>query len=134
MHGQAEMKICWWRQDTTVMKIFVNPKIIHFLWKEITNEVGSVTALQAMHKYNNVKKRWKEVLDSGTGTEAKYLRHREAFDQQYGTRSSTKPAFTIDSACADDEEKEAFVKGSDIAAMPKKRSEIEETARGKEAV
>lgn len=79
------------------------------LWKEIANEVGSVTAIQAMHKYNNLKKRWKEVIDSGTGTEAKYFRHRESFDQQYGTRSSTKPSFIIDSTEIDKQESEANV-------------------------
>lgn len=66
-------------------------------WKEIADEIGTVTPLQAMHKYNNLKKLWKEVIDSRTGTEAKYFRHREAFDLQYGTRSSNKLSFIIDS-------------------------------------
>lgn len=89
------------------------------LWKEVAKEVGTVTATQAMHKYNNLKKRWKEVIDSGTGTEAKYFRHREAFDQQYGTRSSTKPAFILDSASVNNEEN--VVKGNEIAKKPKEQ-------------
>ncbi|KAK3084571.1 hypothetical protein FSP39_015637 [Pinctada imbricata] len=72
------------------------------LWKEISCDLlqklkCNVTPLQANNKYNNLKKRWKEVIDAGTGTEAKYFRQRDAFDEMYGTKASSKPAFTLDS-------------------------------------
>ena len=50
-----------------------------------------------MNKYFSLKKRWKEVVDAGTGTEAKFFRQRELFDQQYGTKASTKPQVLLDS-------------------------------------
>lgn len=42
-------------------------------------------------------KRWKEVIDSPSGSETKHFSHKEEFDQFYGTKASTKPKHTIDS-------------------------------------
>lgn len=56
-----------------------------------------ITPTQALNKYNNLKKRWKEIIDSGTGTERKYFRLKEEFDLMYGTKQSSKPSFIMDS-------------------------------------
>ncbi|XP_062577538.1 spore germination protein 270-11-like [Saccostrea cucullata] len=76
------------------------------LWTQISRDLSNafkvkITPTQAINKYNNLKKRWKEIIDSGTGTERKYFRLKEDFDLMYGTRQSTKPAFTIDSSSSD---------------------------------
>ena len=72
------------------------------IWKEITTHINTelgcnITSLQATNKYSNLKRRWKEIVDSKSGSQTKYFRHRDAFDEAYGTRASTKPSFLIDS-------------------------------------
>ena len=60
-------------------------------------EVGcEVTQFQANNKYNALKKKWKEIIDAPSGTEAKYFRHKVAFDNVYGHKASTKPMFALD--------------------------------------
>lgn len=49
-----------------------------------------------MYKYNSLKKKWKEVIDSPSGSAAKKFVHKNAFDDEYGTKASTKPAFVLD--------------------------------------
>jgi hypothetical protein len=49
-----------------------------------------------MYKYNALKKKWKEVIDSPYGSETKPFTHKDEFDQLYGTKASTKPQYTID--------------------------------------
>ena len=70
------------------------------LWSEIGNKLKNlgceVTPQQAMNKYNSLKKKWKEIIDSPTGTEARYFRHKTSFDNIYGHRASTRPTSTID--------------------------------------
>ncbi|CAG2199016.1 unnamed protein product [Mytilus edulis] len=84
------------------------------LWKDIANEINStfkcnITATQVMNKYFNLKKRWKEVLDGarGSGSEAKYFRLKEDFDQQYGTKASSRPAYLLDTIADKDKNKNA---------------------------
>ncbi|XP_076109600.1 uncharacterized protein LOC143078638 [Mytilus galloprovincialis] len=86
------------------------------LWKDIANEINStlkcnISGTQAMNKYFNLKKRWKEVLDSagarGSGSEAKYFRLNESFDQQYGTKASSRPAYLLDTIADKDKNKNA---------------------------
>lgn len=72
------------------------------LWNQIARDLTNtfhikITPTQALNKYNNLKKRWKEIIDSGTGTERKYFRLKEEFDLMYGTKQSSKPSFTMDS-------------------------------------
>jgi hypothetical protein len=72
------------------------------LWKAISGKVFDVlncrvTQNQCMYKYNSLKKKWKEVIDAPSGSEAKHFSHKEEFDQFYGTKASTKPQHTIDS-------------------------------------
>lgn len=55
-----------------------------------------VTPNQAMNKYYSLKKRWKKRVDAPTGTERKYFRQKEQFDELYGTRESTKSTITLD--------------------------------------
>lgn len=43
------------------------------------------------------EKKWKEVIDSPSGSETKHFSHKEEFDQFYDTKASTKPKHTIDS-------------------------------------
>jgi hypothetical protein len=38
-----------------------------------------------MYKYNALKKKWKEVIDSPSGSETKHFTHKDEFDQLYGT-------------------------------------------------
>ncbi|XP_076081362.1 uncharacterized protein LOC143052257 [Mytilus galloprovincialis] len=84
------------------------------LWKDIANEINStfkcnITATQVMNKYFNLKKRWKEVLDGerGSGSEAKYFRLKEYFDQQYGTKASSRPVYLLDTIADKDKNKNA---------------------------
>ena len=55
-----------------------------------------VTYQQCMYKYNALKKKWKEVIDSPSGSETKHFTHKDEFDQLYGTKARTKPQYTID--------------------------------------
>jgi hypothetical protein len=41
-----------------------------------------------------LKKKWKEVIDSPSGSETKHFTHKDEFDQLYGTKASTKPLQT----------------------------------------
>lgn len=41
-----------------------------------------------MYKYNSLKKKWKEVIDSPSGSAAKKYVHKNAFDDEYGTRQA----------------------------------------------
>ncbi|XP_021379464.1 uncharacterized protein LOC110466963 [Mizuhopecten yessoensis] len=71
------------------------------LWQEIANIINetlhcSATSQQVMYKYNALKKRWKEIIDSPSGSAAKRFTHKRAFDDEYGDKVSTKPAFTVD--------------------------------------
>lgn len=80
---------------------FLKSKNHSMLWKDITAQLKDtlhciVTPNQAMNKYYSLKKRWKEVVDAPTGTERKYFRQKEQFDEIYGTRESTKPTITLD--------------------------------------
>jgi len=75
------------------------------LWCQIAAEINEnfnskLTGIQANYKYNNLKKKWKEVIDSvsSTGAEPKSFRQRDAFDEFYGTKASTRHKFTIDSS------------------------------------
>lgn len=79
---------------------FLKSKNHSTLWKDITAQLKDtlyciVTPNQAMNKYYSLKKRWKEVVDAPTGTERKYFRQKEQFDEIYGTRESTKPTITL---------------------------------------
>lgn len=72
------------------------------LWNQIARDLTNtfhikITPTQALNKYNNLKKRWKEIIDSGTGTERKYFRLKDEFDLMHGTKQSSKPSFTMDS-------------------------------------
>ncbi|XP_055997143.1 uncharacterized protein LOC125646359 [Ostrea edulis] len=72
------------------------------LWNLIAKDLSNIfhmkiTPTQALNKYNNLKKRWKEIIDSGTGTERKYFRLKEEFDLMYGAKQSSKPSFIMNS-------------------------------------
>jgi hypothetical protein len=49
-----------------------------------------------MNKYYSLKKRWKEIIDAPTGTEHKYFRQKDQFDELYGTKESTRPTVLVD--------------------------------------
>ena len=71
------------------------------LWKQVSEKLLEtlncrVTYQQCMYKYNALKKKWKEVIDSPSGSETKHFTHKDEFDQLYGTNASTKPQYTID--------------------------------------
>lgn len=71
------------------------------LWDEIAEKLFQVlntkiTGTQAMYKYNSLKKRWKEIIDAPSGSAAKKFVHKNAFDEEYGTKASTRPAFVLD--------------------------------------
>ncbi|XP_062598586.1 uncharacterized protein LOC134260015 [Saccostrea cucullata] len=86
------------RQD-----LFLKTRNHGILWQEISNELSKVfktkiSCTQALNKYNNLKKRWKEIIDAGTGTERKDFRLKEEFDLVFGTKPSAKPCTTLDSS------------------------------------
>ena len=71
------------------------------MWDEIAEKLFQVlntkiTGTQAMYKYNSLKKRWKEIIDAPSGSAAKKFVHKNAFDEEYGTKASTRPAFVLD--------------------------------------
>lgn len=81
---------------------FIRTKNHSLLWRAISEKVNqelhcNITPTQAMNKYFSLKKKWKEVVDARTGTEAKSFRQKNQFDQLYGTKASTKPQFILDS-------------------------------------
>ena len=70
-------------------------------WKEISNQLNEilqccVSPKQAMNKYYSLKKKWKEVIDAGTGSDRKYFRQKDQFDELYGCKESTKPSVVMD--------------------------------------
>ncbi|XP_062575314.1 uncharacterized protein LOC134237229 isoform X2 [Saccostrea cucullata] len=86
------------RQD-----LFLKTRNHGILWQEIANQLSTVfknkiSCTQALNKYNNLKKRWKEIIDAGTGTERKDFRLKEEFDLVFGTKPSAKPCTTLDSS------------------------------------
>lgn len=85
------------RQD-----LFLKSRNHGVLWQEISKELSQtfktkITSTQALNKYNNLKKKWKEIIDAGTGTERKDFRLKEEFDLVFGTKPSSKPVLTLDS-------------------------------------
>ncbi|XP_041372409.1 uncharacterized protein LOC121385700 [Gigantopelta aegis] len=70
------------------------------LWNDIVKELErigcKVTSQQASNKYASLKKKWKEIIDLPTGSEARYFRHKAAFDNQFGMKASTRPKYTVD--------------------------------------
>lgn len=74
------------------------------LWEQIATDISkdlkvNITGSQAFNKYNSLKRRWKEVIDSEkcTGSEPKQFRQRKEFDEFLGSKASTRPKFVIDS-------------------------------------
>lgn len=102
------------------------------LWDRLAHEINEIlntciTGTQAFNKYNSLKRRWKEVIDSEnkTGSEPKTFRQRVAFDMHYGTKSSTRPKFTMDSSRKEVEQEEEIPNQSKKSSKSKKRkSEI----------
>lgn len=85
------------RQD-----LFLKTRNHSTLWQEISEELcktfkTKISSTQALNKYNNLKKKWKEIIDAGTGTERKDFRLKEEFDLAFGTKPSAKPLLTLDS-------------------------------------
>ncbi|KAL3891029.1 hypothetical protein ACJMK2_003292 [Sinanodonta woodiana] len=61
---------------------------------------SKIAGIQAQYKFSYFKKKWKEKINSvsTTGSEPKAFRQREAFEEFYGTKASTKPHFTVDNS------------------------------------
>ena len=81
--------------------MFLKSKNHTALWKEISNQLNEilqccVSPTQAMNKYYSLKKKWKEVIDAGTGSDRKYFRQKDQFDELYGCKESTKPSVVMD--------------------------------------
>lgn len=126
------------RHDHEMHNKFLKSKNHNQLWMDISSEINRqlkchtcITPTQAANKYNSLKKRWKEVRDSGTGTERKHFRQKEAFDVMFGTKASTKPSFIVDtlkegenSKCIN-EEKKCSEKGKERIQRPVKRKSQE---------
>jgi hypothetical protein len=102
------------------------------LWNTITEKIYDVlkvkfSTTQAIYKYNALKKRWKEVIDSPSGSAAKKFPHKRAFDEYYGTKCR-KPAFVIDTDDTDNESTSS--QSSEVERTASKgSSEVERTAR-----
>lgn len=43
-----------------------------------------------------MKKRWKEIIDAPTGTQRRYFRQKEQFDEMHGTKESIRPTAILD--------------------------------------
>ena len=81
--------------------MFLKSKNQTALWKEISNQLNEilqccVSPTQTMNKYYCLKKKWKEVIDAGTGSDRKYFRQKDQFDELYGCKESTQPSVVID--------------------------------------
>ncbi|XP_033729732.1 trihelix transcription factor GTL1-like [Pecten maximus] len=74
------------------------------LWNEITTQMKkngiNVTKIQIMNKWKNLKKKYKEILDSNskTGNSPASWKYFEVFNQAYGNKASTQPVILIDSS------------------------------------
>ena len=77
-----------------------------------------------MNKYYSLKMRWKEVVDAGTGTETKHFRQRRQFYDMYGTRTSTKPTFSIDSLTSKNQDNTCEVTSVDSNDYKKSDSKL----------
>ncbi|XP_062574937.1 uncharacterized protein LOC134236815 [Saccostrea cucullata] len=80
---------------------FLQSKNHTALWKDISAQLNetlkcNVSPNQAMNKYYSMKKWWKEIIDAPTGTERKYFRQKDQFDEMYGTKESTKTTVMVD--------------------------------------
>ena len=77
-----------------------------------------------MNKYYSLKMRWKEVVDAGTGTETKHFRQIRQFYDMYGTRTSTKPTFSIDSLTSKNQDNTCEVTSVDSNDYKKSDSKL----------
>lgn len=73
------------------------------MWGKVRSELNnldiSATQTQIINKWNQLKKRYKEVKDHNrqTGNDRKKFKFIEEFDDLYGEKASTEPMFNIDS-------------------------------------
>ena len=79
---------------------FLATKNHQSFWYDIAQKLKDiqcdVTPTQCFNKYSSLRKKWKEIIDSPSGSETKYFRHKTTFDMIYGHKASTKPSFSID--------------------------------------
>lgn len=83
---------------------FLDGKKKHdILWAEIHKKMQeskfTITATQIANKWNQLKRRYKEVKDNNrlTGRERKDFKYESQFDELYGEKASTNPIFLLDS-------------------------------------
>ena len=53
------------------------------------------TVGQIMNKWNQLKRRYREIKDHNTGNDRKTYKHEEALDNIFGERAATNPSYTI---------------------------------------
>ncbi|KAK3107894.1 hypothetical protein FSP39_024578, partial [Pinctada imbricata] len=108
------------KKDDEFKKIRNHSSIWATIAENMKEELSlKVTSQQCLYKYNSLKRRWKEIIDAPSGSETKYFVHKNAFDDFYGTKSTAKPSYTIDtdaSGPAEEESKAETDKGKESVA------------------
>lgn len=86
---------------------FFNSKQHDTLWNEILKKMKeegvSVSRQQVINKWKNLKKKFKEIVDSNnkTGNNPTKWKHFQRFNQLFGNKASTNPAVIIDTSNKD---------------------------------
>ena len=86
---------------------FFNSKQHDTLWNEILKKMKeegvSVSRQQVINKWKNLKKKFKEIVDSNnkTGNNPTKWKHFQRFNQLFGNKASTNPAVIIDTSKKD---------------------------------
>ena len=89
------------------MTSFFNSKQRDTLWNEILKKMKekgvSVSRQQVINKWKNLKKKFKEIVDSNnkTGNNPTKWKHFQRFNQLFGNKASTNLAVIIDTSNKD---------------------------------
>ena len=68
------------------------------------------------------------------GTEAKFFRQKDAFDEMFGTKASSKPAFTLDSGKKGPSTQEDATPSATVSDTSKKESKLKKRKCQKDIV
>lgn len=109
------------------------------IWKRIQRELAELkieaTPTQIVNKWNQLKKRYKEVKDHNrkTGNDPKYFKYSTQLDMLYGEKASTTPAFIIDSLTGESGSDDISSKGTRKSSKSKVHSHSETAQEIEEA-
>lgn len=101
MCGRIRRKTCLSTWDMNIRTFFKIKKSWGFVAGNIQRAKPNIQNKNYKHtsfEYIQLKKKkWKEIIDVGTGTERKDFRLKEEFDLVFGTKPSANPVLTLDS-------------------------------------